>query len=127
LIQRFIIRTPLPALNEILSACNHRGYDGSSLKLGYQKAVVKELKRLKLKPVDSAVFSFVWRCPNKRKDKDNIASGGRKIIFDALVEIGVIENDGWKQVEYWRDFFRVHDKRTQEVAVTIYSKEKSDV
>lgn len=40
-------------------------------------------------------FRFEWFPANKKIDPDNIASGGTKIILDALRLLGVLANDGW--------------------------------
>lgn len=52
---------------------------------------------------------FTWHEPNRKRDKDNIAFA-KKFIFDALVEIGVIPNDGWKNVDSFSDDFSVDNE-----------------
>lgn len=41
---------------------------------------------------------FVYFEPNRRRDEDNIDSGGRKVIIDGLKHAGVIRNDGQRHV-----------------------------
>lgn len=60
----------------------------------------------------------MWVERNKRRDKDNISSFGRKIIQDALHEAEVIENDGWKEIAGFSDKFAV-DRRNPRVEVII--------
>lgn len=62
-------------------------------------------------------YTFTWFCPNKRKDKDNIMAG-QKFIFDALQEIGFIQNDGWKQIRNVSHQFEV-DKSNPRIEVEI--------
>lgn len=61
---------------------------------------------------------YTWYEPNKRRDKDNISSFGRKVIQDALVQCGVLEGDGWKHVAGFSDRFEV-DKTNPRIEVLI--------
>lgn len=56
--------------------------------------------------------------PNSKRDKDNISGYFHKIFQDALVQCGVIENDGWRNIEGWTDSFEV-DKGYPRVEVVI--------
>jgi len=60
-------------------------------------------------------FIFTWYCKTKRRDPDNIASGA-KIVFDGLVEAGIIENDGWNYVGDLTHRFRIDDYQRVEVS-----------
>lgn len=40
-------------------------------------------------------FEFTWFETTRKRDPDNIAAGGRKIILDAMRAIGMLSNDGW--------------------------------
>lgn len=42
-------------------------------------------------------ITYVWYEPNRKRDKDNIAFA-KKFIQDALVEAGVLANDGWRNI-----------------------------
>ena len=42
-------------------------------------------------------ISYLWVEPNRKRDLDNIMSG-QKFIQDSLVQMGVLKNDGWKQI-----------------------------
>lgn len=53
----------------------------------------------------------MWVEKNRKRDLDNIAAGGRKLILDSLVDIGVLKNDGWKNVEGWTDSFSINKDR----------------
>ena len=61
---------------------------------------------------------YVWYEPNKRRDKDNVSSFGRKIIQDALVSGGWLKNDGWADIVGFSDEFRI-DKKEPRVEVDI--------
>lgn len=69
--------------------------------------------------IEKPVFmEYLWVEPDKRRDKDNISSFGRKVIQDALVKTGVLKNDGWKQIAGFSDRFEV-DKKNPRIKVKI--------
>ena len=68
-------------------------------------------------------MAYVWYEPNKRRDLDNISSFGRKVIQDALVDSGVLENDGWQNIRGFNDEFRV-SKDEPRIEVHIFEVER---
>lgn len=116
----YVVRIPVrfPGLNEIIDAARRSKYAAASQKEEYQGIAVvcirRQLPGLRItRPVR---MIYHWREPDRRRDKSNIAAGGRKIIEDALVQTGVIPNDGWKDIVGFEDCFTV-DK--DDVGVTI--------
>jgi len=108
MIQRFFVPGPLPGLNELIRAKGNTRYPAyNKLKREWMKTIQWELMAGKIRPVSKAFFRFVWYERNRRRDLDNISGGGRKLILDALVLCGILENDGWKEVSGWSDEFRV--------------------
>lgn len=65
---------------------------------------------------------FSWYEQNKRRDKDNIAFA-KKFILDAMVNAGVIPNDGWGYVDGFEDKFYI-DKDNPRIEVEIESLKK---
>lgn len=63
------------------------------------------------------IIHYEWYEPNRKRDLDNIAGFGHKVIQDALVECGVLENDGWKEVIGFTDTFYV--ARTPKIVVEL--------
>lgn len=61
---------------------------------------------------------YLWVERNKRRDLDNITSFGHKIIQDALVTTGVLEDDGWDEIIGYSDEFAV-DKNNPRIEVVI--------
>ena len=55
---------------------------------------------------------------NKKRDLDNISSFGRKVIQDALVDNGILKNDGWEDVVGFSDSFYI-DKENPRIEVII--------
>ena len=69
--------------------------------------------------IEEPVFmEYTWIEPSRRRDKDNISSFGRKVIQDALVNTGVLKDDGWKHVVGFSDRFEV-DKASPRIEVLI--------
>ena len=111
----FEIKGELPTMNEIIKVAKaHYGVYATMKKKNTQR-VVEQCKRLK--PIERADISVTWYCKDKRKDKDNIATG-IKFIQDGLVEAGVLKNDGWKEIGYIRHFFEV-DKDNPRIVVEL--------
>lgn len=103
----------LMTLNEIIAdvktfdkSTGHSVYGDKKRKQTYYVAILaqKQLNPIKRFPVN---FSFTWHCNNRRKDKDGIVAGGRKVILDGLVSARFLPNDGWKHVGNFKDTFVV--------------------
>ena len=111
----FFIKGLLPGLNEIISdaRCSRGKWSSyNTKKQALQHDIFIQIKKqlAPLPVVDSSAYLiFRWIEKNKRRDKDNIAVG-KKFILDALVEIGVLTGDGWRQIEGYTDLFSVDSK-----------------
>lgn len=51
-------------------------------------------------------LTIVYREPNRKRDKDNIAFA-KKFILDGLKDAGRIPNDGWAWIDGWSEAFVV--------------------
>jgi Holliday junction resolvase RusA-like endonuclease len=96
-----IIPGTLPGLNEIIDAAKKgkRGYQPyADMKRHYCQIIsVLAYKMDKhTKPVN--VFIDYYE-PTAKRDPDNIAAGGAKLILDSLVKAGVIQNDTQKYIK----------------------------
>ena len=118
---KLVIPGELPSLNEIiaLSKKGTRNYQPyNQLKQQFNTLIVyqckKQLNRLKFERIS---LGITWYCKNKKQDKDNIATG-LKFILDGLVNAGIIENDGWKQIDGFSHKFEV-DKLNPRVEIKI--------
>ncbi len=99
---------PLPGMNELIAAAKGsrgtgRGY--SRIKRQWTETVWALAKAKRLPKFERARFVFTWVEKHRRRDPDNIAAGGRKLILDGLVKAGVIPGDGWAHVAWWSDAF----------------------
>lgn len=104
--QKLTIIGDLPSMNEIINTNRTNRYAGASKKKSatelvalYAKTQLKEIKN----KVDLEV---TWFCENRRKDKDNIASG-LKFILDGVQMAGKLKNDGWNEIGDIHHFFKV--------------------
>ena len=123
----FTIEGTLDNLNDYIRAMNRNRYKGNALKKNNQaicNAYIKQQLRGVCieKPV---TLHFRWYEPSKRRDLDNISSFGRKVIQDALVKCGVLQNDGWSCITGFTDLFYIDKKRPRiEVEIEESKKEK---
>lgn len=111
-----IVMGRFPSLNEWVEACKvQRGKwnAGNAMKQKDQKKICMYLaermkKGTKLRPRIFIEYTFFEL--NTRRDKDNISSYFHKIFQDALVQMGYIEDDGWKYIKGMADYFEVDSK-----------------
>lgn len=110
---KFIIPGSFPGLNEYIEAERTHRQKGAEMKRAAQRTVelCAKTQLRKFHPTRPVWMKYTWYEPNKRRDKDNISSFGRKVIQDGFVKAGVLENDGWKNIEGFSDRFRVDEKR----------------
>lgn len=108
---KLVVPGLLPGLNEYIAAERTNKHLAAKMKREAQRLVEICAKR-QLRPVKGPVMmKYTWYERNRRRDKDNISSFGRKVIQDALVNAGILENDGWAQIEGFSDSFSVDKKR----------------
>ncbi len=117
---KLVIPGVLPNLNDYIAAERIHRQKGAAMKRQTEQVVIlcarSQLRRAHFDgPV---VMRYTWYEPNRRRDKDNISSFGRKCIQDALVRAGVLKNDGWAEIVGFSDRFEV-DKREPRVEVEI--------
>lgn len=110
----------LPGLNEIINENRRNYHAGAKLKKEAQFLVEMSARKClkKWRPAGAVWMHYTWIEPNRKRDKDNIAAGGRKIIQDALVATGYLRNDGWNDIVGFSDEFRI-DKKDPRIEVEI--------
>ena len=117
---KFILEGEYSTLNEYSDANRTHYRYGASIKKAETARAVYELmvhqEVLKL-PAPKSVFKFTWYRKNKRTDPDNICFA-KKFILDAMEEVGIIDNDGWKNVAGFIDEFEV-DKDNPRVEIEL--------
>lgn len=118
---KLVIPGRLPGLNEYIDAERNNRFRAAKLKSEAERLVMcairKTLRGWRAKgPVS---MRYTWYELNRRRDKDNISGYGRKVIQDALVKGGYLQNDGWAQIEAFSDAFAV-DKNHPRIEVEIW-------
>lgn len=111
---RLVIPGALPTLNEYIRSERGNRYSAANLKKQTQDRIKLVLwaqaRRLHYdRPVD---IKFVWTVKDRRKDKDNIAFA-KKFVLDALVEMDVLNDDGWNDINTLTDEFRIGEEKTE--------------
>ena len=97
----------LPTLNEFINAAKENIYPYSQLKKKEQNKVKWYVKQQNIPFFEEAFIEIRYFRPDKRADIDNISSGAKKVILDALVEMGTIQDDCWSVVKGFKESFEV--------------------
>lgn len=120
---RLTIPGRFPSLNEFIDADRRRKGNFSpanAMKQRDQKKICEYIpKGLRCRKRVFIEYNFFE--PNTRRDKDNISGYFHKVFQDALVQAGVIPDDGWKQIRGMADYFEV-DKGNPRIEVVIEEK-----
>lgn len=111
------LRVPfrLPGLNDIIGQMSghltmrgRRVYRYTQTKKRHTHSLVALIHAQGLRPVTGPVWVFcTWTEAGKLRDPDNIASGGCKLILDALKAAGIIANDGWRNIAGFEHRFEI--------------------
>jgi Holliday junction resolvase RusA-like endonuclease len=116
---QIIIPGRFSGLNEFIKANrtqSGRWNAGNSMKHKDQQRICQYLPVVRFKR--KIFIEYVFYEPNTRRDKDNISGYFHKIFQDAMVQAGLLENDGWKQIDGWSDYFKI-DQRDPRIEVYI--------
>ena len=103
--------TALPTLNAFYNTAKTPGRRGmivaNAMKREAEKGIEKELLAAKVPPFLGQVFlHYRWFRKHRREDLDNIAFG-QKFVQDAMVKVGVVQNDGWRHIAGFTHTFAV--------------------
>ena len=121
---RLIIQGRLPGLNEYTKACRTNPHAGNEMKREAQTTVMWYiLSQMRGRRFTRPVFMlFTFYEQDRRRDRDNVSSFARKVIQDALVKCGNLQDDGWDYVTGYLDRFRV-DKENPRIVVEFIEQE----
>lgn len=116
---KLIISGRLSSLNEYVAAERSNRYKGAKMKADNEKIIFVAIRQCMRgvrieKPVH---MDYLWVEKNKRRDHDNVAFA-RKFVQDALVNAGVLKDDGWDEIVGFSDRFEV-DKDNPHIEVRI--------
>ena len=121
--QQFFIPYVFPSMNKVIDNTKQHWSKYSKKKKLYQDKVCWVIRATRLKPMKCIDLSFIWHEKNRRRDPDNIGGFGRKVIIDALVDMGIIETDGWAGVGKITEDHQIAKPGYPGVMVTLENKE----
>lgn len=116
--QTFFVMGQLPGANDITKANRSHWSIGAKQKKLTQEKICWAIKFSKIKPMESVRINYRWCEPNRKRDLDNIAAA-QKFINDAIVHMGILEDDGWRNVLIFEHSFEVVSKKEIGVHVTL--------
>ena len=122
---KFILLGEFCTLNEYSSAERTHYRYGASIKKAETARAAHELRIQQWEgetPVPKSIFKFTWYRKNRRTDPDNFVFS-RKFFLDAMQEVGILENDGWKQIAGFEDRWEV-DKENPRVVIELLEVEE---
>lgn len=96
--QSFSISGRLPGYNELHGA---KCWQASQrVKQEAMNRVIAAARWARLQPVSGPVLLEI-KCfePNARRDQDNVEAGAKKVILDALQQMGVLRGDGRRYIQ----------------------------
>ena len=132
---KFIFYGSMPNLNDYLQGeripIRKNGKfttKGNLIKQENQRKIINILRKDLLglhidKPV-TILYEFYE--PNRKRDLDNISAFAHKVIQDALVKAGTIENDSWKNIKGFTDEFYL-DSENPRIEITLKEVEENGV
>lgn len=96
---KFVIDGRITGYNQYIDKCRRNPYQANKTKQSIQEIIQWDIKAQRVgKPTSYPVEVYInWYEPNDKRDVDNIQSG-QKFILDALVNVGILENDSRKYV-----------------------------
>ena len=115
----------MPSLNDYCKAERSGYHAANNMKHRYQALISAYIRRSRLKPIKYPV-KIIYRFyeQNKRRDKDNIAGIAHKFIQDALVNDGILKDDGWDYITGFSDEFYISKDNPRIEVVLCRSTEK---
>lgn len=116
---KFTIKAKLPGLNDYILDCRRNPHTGAQTKRIAQELCMwcakQQCKAKFEKPVK---IHYAFFEEDRRRDKSNVAAFAVKVIEDALVQLQIIHDDGWKYLDgYSLEFFV--DKANPRIEVSI--------
>lgn len=107
--QLLIIDGTLPGLNELIRALNNHRHSYKDLKARWQQVIGALILKGRLRPMQGPVsVHFRWIEKDRRRDPDNIRSGGSKLILDSLVQCKILATDSQKTIWQLTDTYGVN-------------------
>lgn len=122
---KFTIHGRLPGINEAFNAARTTGRGARSnaearMRREYEDYIIiqarRDLRRWRAK--GRVILHYTFYEKNRCRDLDNISGYAHKLVQDALVKAGYLNNDGWNDIAGFTDTFEI-DKRNPRIEVEI--------
>lgn len=116
--QAFVIEGRLDGMNTVIHENRRHRMAGAREKKVQQCICAEAIRACGVQPVKiyPVCIKINWIEPNARRDPDNIATG-KKFIFDALQETGVLRNDSMKEISGITEAFGVDNANPRIVVI----------
>ena len=116
--QAFVIEGWLDSMNTVIHENRRHRMAGAREKKAQQCICAEAIRACGVQPVKTypVCIKINWIEPNARRDPDNIATG-KKFIFDALQETGVLRNDSMKEIRGITEAFGVDNANPRIVVI----------
>lgn len=121
---KITVNARLPGLNDYILECRRNPYSGAQMKRVAQEQCewsAKQQCKVQFKKPVRIRYTFYEK--DRRRDKSNIAAFGVKVIEDALVNLQILKDDGWKYIEGYSLDFGI-DKARPRIEVEISETEQ---
>jgi len=120
----FTIQGRMPGLNEYTRANRTNAYKGHEMKREWQgEAQLSIIRQLRGRTAKTPVFiRYRFYEQNKKRDHDNVSGFAHKVIQDAMVSAGLLDNDGWDDIRGYEDLFFI-DKNNPRIEVVVEENE----
>ena len=119
----------MESLNKFIYENRCGKYRGNHFKKEQQDKVKYYIGESDLKRIDDypLKITFLFYENSKKRDLDNISGWAHKCVMDSLKEMGIIQNDGWKEIVGYSDYFYIDKKHPRvEVILETVHKEESE-
>jgi Holliday junction resolvase RusA-like endonuclease len=109
---KIVINTPLPTLNEYISAERTNKYIASAMKKkATNRVAIIAMSQTREQIAYKVDIVFTWFAPNNKLDHDNIAFA-KKFVLDGLVQAKILPIDSVKFVGNFKDIFGLDKNRS---------------
>jgi hypothetical protein len=103
---KLVIPGELPTQNEIINSSKAHWTNYREMKNTWEDTVAWYAEKSQIPFFQSVKLKITYYRTNKRYDPDNIVAA-KKIILDGLQNVGVLENDGWKEIKGFNEKWEV--------------------